>query len=188
MSRREAPQGRTAGLRTPPEADKLATASSKPSNRRRPSVLPCAGFDRALGVRHHAEHIAGVVEDPGDVARRAVDLAGVAERDPAFAFEPVERLGIGLVIAVVVGDRDRDLLARRIGAGEDRLAVLDLQADRAADEVQARRCASARRAAAPPRSAPGSRCRRRAPARRVPAASATARMIGERAAIAPERR
>ena len=45
-----------------------STVSSSPSNRRRPSVPPCAGSITALGVRHQAEHIAGVVEDAGDVA------------------------------------------------------------------------------------------------------------------------
>ena len=47
-------------------------------------------------------------------ARRAVDAVEVAERDPAFAFQPVERRFVRLVIAVVVGDREDDLLARII--------------------------------------------------------------------------
>ena len=36
----------------------------------------------------------------------------VAEGDAAFAFEPVERRFVGLVIAVMVRDRKDDLLAR----------------------------------------------------------------------------
>ena len=68
-------------------------------------------LDRPLGVRHQAEHVAGIVEDAGDAARRAVDLVEVAEGDAALAFEPVERRFVGLVIAVVVRDREADLLA-----------------------------------------------------------------------------
>src|SRR3546814_1091091 len=32
------------------------------------------GLDPAFGMRHHAEDIAGRIEDAGDVARRAVDV------------------------------------------------------------------------------------------------------------------
>ena len=49
------------------------------------------GLERALRVRHQPEHITGTVDDPGDRPRRVVDLAGVAERDPALALDPVER-------------------------------------------------------------------------------------------------
>ena len=38
--------------------------------------------------------------------RRAVDLVEIAESDAAFALEPVERRFVGLVIAVVVRDRE----------------------------------------------------------------------------------
>ena len=70
---------------------------------------------------------------------RAEPLTGarIAEGDPAFALEPVERLLVGGVIAVMMGDRDDDLLARVVAAGEGRLAVLDLQRHVAADEVEA---------------------------------------------------
>ena len=46
------------------------------------------GLKRAFGMRHHAQHIALRVDDPGYVSRRAVDLASVAERNPAFIFQP----------------------------------------------------------------------------------------------------
>ena len=65
------------------------------------------GFDLAFGVGHHAEHVPGGIEHARDLPRRAVDVAGVAERDAAFAFEPVERFGVGEVIAVVVRDRTK---------------------------------------------------------------------------------
>ena len=68
-------------------------------------------LDHPLRMRHHPEHVAGLVDDPGDGSGGAVDLIRIAKGDPAFAFEPVERLGIGLVIAVMMGDRDDDVLA-----------------------------------------------------------------------------
>src|SRR3546814_2093623 len=49
---------------------------------------------------------------------------------------PVERRRIGEIIAVVMRDGDIDLLARVIGGGEQRLAVLDRQRHGAADEVE----------------------------------------------------
>ena len=52
-------------------------------------------FDAALGMRHQAEHIAGRIEHAGNVARGAVDRLGITERDAAFAFQAVERFGIG---------------------------------------------------------------------------------------------
>ena len=73
---------------------------------------------RALGVRHQAEHVAGLVEDAGDAARRAVALVEIAQGDPALALEPVERRRVGLVVAVMMGDREDDFLARSVAAGE----------------------------------------------------------------------
>ncbi len=63
------------------------------------------GLHHPLRMRHQAEHVAGRVENAGYAPRRTVHLAGIAEGDPAFALEPVERFGIGLVIAVVMRDR-----------------------------------------------------------------------------------
>src|SRR3569833_1633560 len=39
------------------------------------------GTDHAFGVGHHAEHIAGLVDDTGDIAGRTVDGFGIAEGD-----------------------------------------------------------------------------------------------------------
>ena len=104
---------------------------------------------------------------PAMFARRAVDFIEIAQCDPAFAFQPVERRFVGLVIPVVVGDRQDDLLAGIILRGEQALAVLDAQRHRRGRRSSAAHCASVRRAAARPRSAPGSRCRCRSPARRA---------------------
>ena len=69
--------------------------------------------------------------------RRAVDLVGVAEGDAAFALEPVERRCVGLVIAVMVGDRERDRPRPPHSAQVNRLWLFStLSGDRAADEAE----------------------------------------------------
>ena len=55
----------------------------------------------------------------------------------AFTLEPVERLLVGEVIAVVMRHRNTDRLALVIAAREQRLAVLDFQCNGAADEILA---------------------------------------------------
>ena len=55
----------------------------------------------------------------------------------AGAFEMIERFRIGLIVAVMMGDGDRDFLARVIARGEQALAILNLEARSLADEVQA---------------------------------------------------
>src|SRR5207248_8012281 len=83
-----------------------------------------------LGMRHQSENCAGLVEDAGDRARRAVEVCflgtlttrvAIAEGDEAMRFEPVERLGICRIIPVVMRDRHPDSLAGFIAAGKDRL-------------------------------------------------------------------
>ena len=124
---------------------------------------------------------------PAICARGAVDVAGVAERDAAFAFQPVERLGVGEVIAVVMRDRDADRLARVIAAGERALRVLD----RSSTSRQTKLSPALRISA--PGSSPVSVSTwnpLHTPSTGTPrsAASTTARITGDRAAIAPERR
>src|SRR6185312_6968363 len=104
-----------------------------------PSVGPAVRrLHNPLRVRHEAEHVAGIVEDPRDVPRRSVDGIEVAERHAAFALEPVESRFVRLVIAVVMRDREQHLFAAVILRGEQALAVLDLEAHRPADEAQPR--------------------------------------------------
>ena len=85
------------------------------------------------------------VADAGDVALGAVGvglgrgvagLVDVAEDDAALALEPVERGGIGEVVAVAVGDGDADDLALAVAAGEERVGLLDLEVHVAADELE----------------------------------------------------
>ncbi len=71
-------------------------------------------LDQVFRMRHHAEHIAVFVDDAGNVvdwSRSGLVPFGIAEDDPAFAFEAGERLGIGEIVAVAMGDRAADDLA-----------------------------------------------------------------------------
>src|SRR5512142_2359487 len=71
-----------------------------------PTIGPSmGGLDDSLGVRHQTKHLPAIVEDAGDVASRAIAFLKISERDAAFAFEAIERLGVRLVVAVVVSDR-----------------------------------------------------------------------------------
>ena len=122
--------------------------------------------DRVLGVRHQAHHVAARVADAGDVvhARRS---GSARRRSGARSGPPASVPRRREVAAGRVLDRDREALARRARARERRVGGLDdLDLDLAADEAQRVVRQQRARAADPPRTAPGSRCRSRAPARR----------------------
>ena len=86
---------------------------------------------------HHAEHIAGRVEDARDVAARSVTVFGIAEGHAAIALEPVQHVVVGEIIAVMVRDGNVDRLSRLVPAREQALRVLDRQRNGAADEILA---------------------------------------------------
>src|SRR5690349_20665262 len=86
---------------------------------------------------HHAEHIAVAIEDSGDRPGRPVALLAVAEDDAAIAFEAIERFAVSLIIAVVMGDRNEQLLTLLVAVGEESLAVLDSDRDGATDVMKA---------------------------------------------------
>src|SRR6266542_5846118 len=69
----------------------------------------------ALGVGHHPEHVAALVDDAGDVVDGPVGvgggnheaaLVGVAEDDLAALLQARQRGRVGEVVALAVGDRD----------------------------------------------------------------------------------
>ena len=121
------------------------------------------------------------------VVDRPVRVA-VAERDLSVAFDRPDRFVVGLEIALAVGDGEFDHLARRVAAGEAGRGVLDPQMLHFADETavgvahqharQEARFAENLEAVAD--------AEHQSAARRMVAL--TACMIGERAAIAPQRR
>src|SRR6185437_1154227 len=72
-------------------------------------------IDRSLGVRHHPENVSRLVDDAGDGSRGAVgappfisigSTGKIPKYDPAFALQSVDRLLVGSVTPVTVGDRN----------------------------------------------------------------------------------
>src|SRR5690606_14316464 len=53
-------------------------------------------------VRHHAQHIAAIVDDAGDVPGRAVGIVDIAEDHLALALEPVEGGLVGEIVPVAI--------------------------------------------------------------------------------------
>src|SRR5690606_29889200 len=56
----------------------------------------------ALRVRHHAEDTAVFGQNAGDIPRRSVGIAEIAESHATLAFQPVKRRFVGEVVAVMV--------------------------------------------------------------------------------------
>src|SRR5262249_61271153 len=99
---------------------RLLEVISYPREQTAPVGRPERRFDVILRMRHHAEHVALVVEHTGDGVGRAVDVPcrverpigrGIAEQHPALALEPRDRLVIGNVIAFAMGRRHADHLS-----------------------------------------------------------------------------
>lgn len=62
-------------------------------------------LDKVFRMGHQAQNIATVVDDARDVVDRPVGVGafGIAEDDLAFALDAGECVGIGEIIAVMVG-------------------------------------------------------------------------------------
>src|SRR5215469_16047204 len=100
--------------------------------------LPIGAAEQRIGsilwVRHQTKDGAGLVEDASDRTRRAVEIfslrhlairSAIAEGDEPLLLEPVQRFGVGGVVAVVMCDRHPDHRTRFVPASKDRLVVLD---------------------------------------------------------------
>ena len=108
-----------------------------------------AGLHGVLGVRHHAEHVEGLVADRRRCSRRRRWGSprsrscrrcgvGVAQDDLVVGVHARQRLGVDRVVALVVLDHDAQELALAAGAGERGAVVLDAQVHVAAHELEAR--------------------------------------------------
>src|ERR1700683_255022 len=98
-------------------------------------------------MRHHAEHVAALVDYAGDGVQGAVVIPvwidhavrrGVTKRHPALAFKSRNGFAVGDVIALAVRDRDADNLTGIVAAGKRGIRALDPQIDVAADEAKLR--------------------------------------------------
>ena len=94
------------------------------------------GFDVVLGMRHHAEHIAALVEDAGDRIGRTVDVPArinlalrrhVAIEHPPLGLESRHRLGVSNVVSLAVRGRHADHLPGIVATAERRVGALDTQ-------------------------------------------------------------
>src|SRR3954447_15079029 len=90
-------------------------------------------FDMVYRMRHHAEHIAALVDDAGDRLRGAIDVGGLADdtvggaiaiEHPPLALEPFYGFLVGLVISLAMGDRHADDLAGIVAARKRRVGAL----------------------------------------------------------------
>ena len=87
-------------------------------------------------MRHHPHHVALAVEHAGDIAQRAVGVVQVAESNPVFGFQFVQRTLVGVVAAFPVRDGQPETPAALGRAGERRIGRLHPQRHRPADEFQ----------------------------------------------------
>src|SRR5438309_1394739 len=99
----------------------------------------------ALGVRHHSQDIALLVDDPGDVVDRPIGIGcgidfsirtAVAEYDPLLVLQPDDGGGIGKVVALAVRHRNLQHLSLATLTREGRCGVLDTDESRVAAELQ----------------------------------------------------
>src|SRR2546428_13315599 len=103
-----------------------------------PVFVPEERIGTALRMRHHAENIAGVVDDPRDVVERAVgvglrrDLAvfrAVTEDDLVSGLQLGELRLIRIVVAFAVGDRQGLHLAWFAASSKGCVCNLDAEMD-----------------------------------------------------------
>ena len=88
-------------------------------------------------MRHHAEHPSRRVQHAGDIVPRAIGRgADVTEGDAAFALEFGQGLGIGEIIALIMGDRNANDFILLVAGGKDAVAALHRQGNVAAEEFE----------------------------------------------------
>jgi hypothetical protein len=96
-------------------------------------------------VRHQTEDVAAFVADAGDVFHRAVGIGrrrrlafgvDVAQQNLPVFVQPLESYGVGVIAALAVLDRHFEQLAALETRRERRVALLDPQMHRTADELQ----------------------------------------------------
>src|SRR4029077_3164003 len=87
-------------------------------------------------MRHQAEDVALLVDDPGEARARAVERLRVAEDDLAVCLDLVEQFVVRVPAALSVLDRDREQRLRLTAGRERRIRALDAERDVPADEGQ----------------------------------------------------
>ena len=170
-------------------ADNRAASTSEPRISA-PSVEPSSGSTACSGCGISPNTLPCSLDDARDVADRAVRVLArrVAEHDLPVRLEALDELVVGEPAAVAVLDGDRQRVALGAARGERRVRALDGQRDVAADERERRvRAQRARQQAGLGQDLEAVADPEHEPA--VDSANAiTARITGEKRAIAPQRR
>src|ERR687898_836082 len=96
------------------------------------------GVTDPLWVRHDADDVAVLVADACYVVRRPVRVLEVAQYDAPFDLQLRERLGIGEVVSLVVGDGQGKLFAWLTARGPGRVYGFDPDEDAVTDEAHVR--------------------------------------------------
>src|SRR5438105_7802853 len=88
-------------------------------------------------MRHDPHHVAAGVAYAGDIVHRPVRIVcDVAQHDLTVGHELGRRLSVGDIAAVAVRDRQRQLFALLVTAGEGRVRRLDPYADRSRQKLE----------------------------------------------------
>ena len=93
------------------------------------------GFDHALWMGHHAQHIAFGVQNAGNIMDRAVDSFRISKGNTALAFKAVECRAVREIVSVVMRHWYRKKLILFISAGKYRLAIGHGQGNVPADKI-----------------------------------------------------
>ena len=89
-----------------------STAPAKPAKQRAAVSAAMPGIRRPFRMRHHPQNPAIDRQDAGDVVCRPVGVVHIAEGHPVLVRSPASVSGIGGVIAIVMGNRNADHIAR----------------------------------------------------------------------------
>ncbi len=111
------------GAALPPGGRSSAhAASSRLSNSAAAVGTAVQRLDHVLRMRHHADHVAGLVDDAGDVAPGPVGVGalGIAKYHAPLAFDPAQRLVVTDIVALAVGDGTAIEITLAGAAGEKR--------------------------------------------------------------------
>ena len=147
-------------------------------------------------MRHQADDVARLVAEPGDRRLRSVrigrvaDVAGgvgVAEDDLTVRLEPGDDVRLGEVVALAVRDRNPQHLPAAARHRERRIGLLDADVHVLAAELQ-RRFRSIAPGSSPASSSTWKPLQMPSTGPPPAAKRSTARMMGEKRAIAPVRR
>ena len=76
-------------------------------------------------MRHHSKDVPSLIADPGNVLDRSIRVglfihgavgSAVSKNDLIIPFQPIERLGIGVIVAFAMSDGQFQYLSRMIAA------------------------------------------------------------------------